>query len=561
MDNDYKYAHYGANIFLQQKGIDINTLNNCASKEEKFEYAKHFVDKKEYNLIESIINEKYLPNESFKFNSFYETNERTAGDSAEWYRYFVQLGQGQNVEKEVHFDLKDYKGYKAEVLGEHDTINKDFRSSDIVIHADGKDIHQELKVGMWGSNLRGRIRDEVYADIIRLTKNPTDEQEYRIYTNAKTDKSLLNDKEQTKYLMKIAKMFPDRVRLYVNDQETSISEFGQKANLSDIEISSITDKVFNLTNDIIHNLSGNVIKSTLQMFLNAIGMFFKAIWITLKSIAKAMFFMVKYIIIGIFYVIKYLCIGIYKTFAFLFTHIKLFVAFIIVIAIIAGGLFLFNKCGDGNSISTSQKYTVTFDSNGGSKVNKQVIKKDNLIKEPNNPVKEGYAFAGWYCNNEKFDFNICQVVTNMTLVAKWECHIEYVIRNQKEVVITNYNVNSMTNDIVILEKYEGLPTVYIDDGAFFECTSLTSITIPNSVTSIGDCAFGYSDNLTTVTIPVSLTTIGYGAFYSSSIVTINYTGTQQQWSLIEMAGWGNENLEYPTENGITINYNYVIPNS
>ena len=52
----------------------------------------------------------------------------------------------------------------------------------------------------------------------------------------------------------------------------------------------------------------------------------------------------------------------------------------------------------------------------------------------------------------------------------------------------------------------------IGDGAFLGCVLLTSITIPNSVTSIGEQAFLYCDGLTSVTIPNSVTTIGNGAF-------------------------------------------------
>ena len=53
----------------------------------------------------------------------------------------------------------------------------------------------------------------------------------------------------------------------------------------------------------------------------------------------------------------------------------------------------------------------------------------------------------------------------------------------------------------------------IGDCAFSTCTSLTSIEIPNSVTSIGDYAFEYCDSLTGIVIPDSVTSIGYGAFY------------------------------------------------
>ena len=52
----------------------------------------------------------------------------------------------------------------------------------------------------------------------------------------------------------------------------------------------------------------------------------------------------------------------------------------------------------------------------------------------------------------------------------------------------------------------------IGDSAFSGCTGLTSLTIPNSVTSIGDSAFSGCTGLTSITIPNCVTSIGYSAF-------------------------------------------------
>ncbi|MBQ8101132.1 MAG: leucine-rich repeat protein, partial [Paludibacteraceae bacterium] len=53
----------------------------------------------------------------------------------------------------------------------------------------------------------------------------------------------------------------------------------------------------------------------------------------------------------------------------------------------------------------------------------------------------------------------------------------------------------------------------IGEYAFYGCSSLTSVTIPNSVTSIGESAFSGCTGLTSVTIPNSVTSIGSSAFY------------------------------------------------
>ena len=59
----------------------------------------------------------------------------------------------------------------------------------------------------------------------------------------------------------------------------------------------------------------------------------------------------------------------------------------------------------------------------------------------------------------------------------------------------------------------------IADGVFYECRGITSINIPNSVTTIGDNAFGGCIGLTSINIPNSVTSIGIEAFVSCTGLT------------------------------------------
>jgi len=74
----------------------------------------------------------------------------------------------------------------------------------------------------------------------------------------------------------------------------------------------------------------------------------------------------------------------------------------------------------------------------------------------------------------------------------------------------------------------------IGDYAFAVCASLTSVTIPSSVTSIGDYAFSFCTSLTSVTIPSSVTSIGDGAFaVCASLTTIDVNTDNPNYASID----------------------------
>ena len=87
------------------------------------------------------------------------------------------------------------------------------------------------------------------------------------------------------------------------------------------------------------------------------------------------------------------------------------------------------------------------------------------------------------------------------------------ILNNTAVVVTNYKYNGAAADVTIPSRYQGKPVTTIGHAAFFN-SAVTSVTIPDSVTSISDGAFINCPKLTNISIPNSVTYIGFSAFSS-----------------------------------------------
>lgn len=64
------------------------------------------------------------------------------------------------------------------------------------------------------------------------------------------------------------------------------------------------------------------------------------------------------------------------------------------------------------------KYSVVFDTNGGTGVETQTVAENDVAVAPANPTKPGHTFAGWKLNGADYDF-ATPVTGNITLVAQW----------------------------------------------------------------------------------------------------------------------------------------------
>ena len=133
------------------------------------------------------------------------------------------------------------------------------------------------------------------------------------------------------------------------------------------------------------------------------------------------------------------------------------------------------------------------------------------------------------------------------------------------VIVTNYKYKGTAADVTIPSRYKGKPVTAINnaafpnsavtsvtipdsitsipDAAFVNCSKLTNISIPNSVTYIGFSAFSSCTSLKSITLPSSLSTIGNSAFAGCpSSMTVTYPGSKTQWDAI-FKGSNNDVLE------------------
>jgi len=126
---------------------------------------------------------------------------------------------------------------------------------------------------------------------------------------------------------------------------------------------------------------------------------------------------------------------------------------------------------------------------------------------------------------------------------------------------TEYSVSIGTATatfISIPKMYKGLPVTRIEEKGFYEYTTMTNISIPDSVTSIGFSAFSGCSSLTSITIPNSVTSIGIFAFENCSSLT-NVTIPNSVTSIGYSTFSNCTSLTSVTiPNSVTIIYNYAF---
>lgn len=200
---------------------------------------------------------------------------------------------------------------------------------------------------------------------------------------------------------------------------------------------------------------------------------------------------------------------------------------------------------------------------------RQNIKKRCIIVEKENFTYIKATYYKFSCNVEKTEVNmkikkillgavafaVTAIVCALTAGAEKAGDYQISATGVDTATITSYS-GSATN-LTIPSKLNGMKITQIDLNAFGESKKLTKVTIPDTVTTIGDLAFNNCTSLKEVTIPASVTEIGFWAFADCTLlkeVTIPASVKSINYEAFGYYHYDKDSAKTKKVDGFKINY-------
>lgn len=190
------------------------------------------------------------------------------------------------------------------------------------------------------------------------------------------------------------------------------------------------------------------------------------------------------------------------------------------------------------AISPTTTYTISYELGGGKlkdgETNPTVYTSETETFTLQNPIHESLKnsipvsreFLGWKSkgaddSTAKTNVTIKKGSSgNLSFVAVWG-PLSFLYYEEEKCYAVKCEDKTITL-CVIPSEYKGIPVKAIAGWGFDECTQLSSITIPESITIIGTAAFQSCKSLTSITLPEGVSTISPSAFNGCSSLTTLY---------------------------------------
>ena len=216
-------------------------------------------------------------------------------------------------------------------------------------------------------------------------------------------------------------------------------------------------------------------------------------------------------------------------------------------------------------LALKDKYTVTFDSDGGSEVKSQEVSDGRKANEPDAPTKTGYTFGGWFVKTTEWNFLAYTVTENVTLKAKWIAN-EYTLKFNSnggneiaDMTVTydgDYILPEPTKENYVFLGWKEGETVYEQSGKWQKTSGATltaewdilryTITFENAEVSPMKVAYNNSTYRLPVPTRENCTFLGWykdGVKFEGGVLLASDITLSAKWQGI------TDTFEYTEENG------------